>query len=183
MATSAKTIEYAGLGVYLQQKGNEVIQALRNNLELVNSIATRNLIASIQVKVIISGNVFTWELLMADYWKYVEHGRKAGKMPPIDSIMKWITDKGIEVPLDPFLKKAISSLKNKKIKKALSRHTKEVMRKKMAFGIARKIAKKGTKPTGFYSDVINHEWVEKLKTDISKALKKDYTIQILNAAA
>lgn len=38
-----------------------------------------------------------WELslLLEDYWKYVEYGRRAGKRPPIDAIEKWIEAKPV----------------------------------------------------------------------------------------
>ena len=32
---------------------------------------------------------------LADYWFYVENGRRPGKRPPISAIEKWIADKGI----------------------------------------------------------------------------------------
>lgn len=32
---------------------------------------------------------------LADYWYYVENGRRPGKRPPISAIEKWIADKGI----------------------------------------------------------------------------------------
>jgi hypothetical protein len=32
---------------------------------------------------------------MEEYWKYLEYGRKSGKMPPIDDILSWINVKKI----------------------------------------------------------------------------------------
>lgn len=32
---------------------------------------------------------------LADYWIYVENGRRPGKRPPISAIEQWIADKGI----------------------------------------------------------------------------------------
>lgn len=32
---------------------------------------------------------------LADYWIYVENGRRPGKRPPISAIEKWIADKGL----------------------------------------------------------------------------------------
>lgn len=34
-------------------------------------------------------------VIMPDYAVYVDKGRKAGKMPPVKAIMKWMRDKGI----------------------------------------------------------------------------------------
>ena len=38
----------------------------------------------------INGSTFEVYFNLPDYWKYVEVGRKAGKMPPIDAIKKWL---------------------------------------------------------------------------------------------
>jgi len=37
----------------------------------------------------------TVSLKLADYWKYVEHGRKPGKFPPVDKIISWIKNKPV----------------------------------------------------------------------------------------
>lgn len=39
--------------------------------------------------------VFEVQLELLEYWKYIERGRKAGKMPPISAIERWITVKKI----------------------------------------------------------------------------------------
>lgn len=57
--------------------------------------ATGNLIQSVKANVVIDNWNYIGELSLADYWKYVEHGRKAGKFPPPDAILKWIKDKPV----------------------------------------------------------------------------------------
>lgn len=77
-----------------------------------------------------------------EYVDFVENGRKAGKMPPIEPIMKWIKSKRIK----PF--KRTKTGGRVFVKQTPSRI------KSMAFGIAQKIAEKGTQPTYFYSNAI-----------------------------
>lgn len=73
-----------------------------------------------------------------DYTKYLEDGRKPGKMPPSNVIVQWLQDKfGYS----------------------------EAYAKKIAFPIQKKIAKEGTdwykkRPTGLINDVINDARVE-----------------------
>lgn len=55
-----------------------------------------NLIRSIQpVNSEIEGSRITGAMSLASYWKYVENGRKAGKWPPYDAILKWVTEKPV----------------------------------------------------------------------------------------
>lgn len=32
----------------------------------------------------------------SDYFKYIEYGRRPGRMPPLDAIRRWVRDKGLE---------------------------------------------------------------------------------------
>ncbi len=64
-------------------------------------------------------------LKMEEYWKYLEYGRKSGKMPPIDDILSWIN-----------------------VKKILPRGNKKpITKKQLAYVIARSIGKKGLPAT------------------------------------
>jgi hypothetical protein len=65
----------------------------------------------------ISGEVRSGELYAKHYWYSLVHGRKPGKMPPIDSILDWLTNKGI---------------------------TADISLRSLAFLIARKIGRVGT---------------------------------------
>jgi|LakMenEpi03Aug12_release.lakeMendotaPanAssembly.Ray.scaffolds.fasta_scaffold457785_2 hypothetical protein len=65
------------------------------------------------------------ELLMLDYWEFVNYGRKAGKYVPIRPLEVWASQKGFPNP------------------------------KSAAFGISRNIFKFGIAPTNFYDNAIN----------------------------
>ena len=68
------------------------------------------------------------------YWKYLENGRKAGKMPPVDAILKWIQTK-------PIVPQTISGTVPSP--------------KQVAFMIARKIGRDGTQPTKLLQNTID----------------------------
>lgn len=61
---------------------------------------------------------------LADYWFYVENGRRPGKRPPISAIEQWLADKGVQP--HPRANGNIPSTKQ------------------LAFAISNKIAREGT---------------------------------------
>lgn len=146
-----------------------LVSALQNSLREVDRISSAKLYQSIEVDIERFGRKITFELKMEDYWKFVDEGRKAGgKMPPIDAILKFINFRRIK-PINT--KKIKGDRKTKKIKK-------DKANRQLAYLIARKIQKKGIKPTNFYSDVVNDTFKEKFREDISKAFKDDVLISV-----
>lgn len=103
------------------------------------------------LEVEISGNqdLMTGRIYGEHYTQQLVFGREPGKFPPIKSIEQWIKDKGIE-PLDKKMK--ISSL---------------------AFLIARKIAKEGTKyyqagGTDLVDSVVTPERIQSIIDKVSE---------------
>lgn len=95
------------------------------------------------------GNEYIVIFKLNDYWKFIEDGRKPGKMPPINSILKWIKQKGLKP-------------RNRKIKS----------NKQLAFLIARKIGRFGIKPKKLFEKSIDR--VNKnFKKGLIDAFKKD----------
>lgn len=96
-------------------------------------------------------------LELLEYWKYVEYGRKAGKMPPIKAIEKWIEVK-------PILPRPMSN-------------GQLPTQKQLAYLIARKIGLEGTKGRGILQDRIDNAnmvfW-----DDIENAVMEDLGIQL-----
>lgn len=86
--------------------------------------ATGNLADTQSVEIDYSNNTWTITLKMADYWKYLEYGRRPGKMPPVDKILEWIN-----------------------VRKILPRNNKKLPQKSLAFAISKSIAKKGIPAT------------------------------------
>lgn len=57
--------------------------------------ATGNLVNNVSFKVDYKGNKYEVILDLPKYWKWVENGRKAGKMPPVNNILEWVKAKPV----------------------------------------------------------------------------------------
>lgn len=97
------------------------------------------------------------------YSSIVEEGRKPGKMPPIDPIKKWITEKGVRlqktvvkngVKVNQFAQKTDANLKS------------------AAFAIAKSIAKKGIRESNFFWEAFEYEW-DRMDEGYLNALVRD----------
>jgi hypothetical protein len=100
---------------------------------------------------------FEIKLELLEYWKWVENGRRAGKMPPLKAIEKWIEVK----PIIP------RPMVNGKLP----------TQKQLAYLIARKIGLDGTKGRGILQDRIDNINMVFI-SDIENALMKDLGIQL-----
>ena len=116
---------------HVQAVMEEMAIAIRNeyqdNLIRNDRIASGDLLNNIEYEVTRGDFTYTIYVKMKDYWYFVENGRKAGKMPPIDNILNWI-----------------------KIKPVLPRPNAEgklPTPQQLAFLIARKIGEEGTEGT------------------------------------
>lgn len=102
--------------------------------------------------------IFNIEINIADYWKYIEYGRRAGaKMPPVSVIEKWITKKNI-IPRPITLKSGKQVIPTTK---------------SLAFVIARSIGIKGIKPRPYLNDSLDEirlNLIDRLKDSITKDL-------------
>lgn len=84
---------------HVQAVMEEMAIAIRNeyqdNLIRNDRIASGDLLNNIEYEVTRGDFTYTIYVKMKDYWYYVENGRKAGKMPPIDNILNWIRVKPV----------------------------------------------------------------------------------------
>ncbi len=101
------------------------------------------------------GGIISGLISAVDYWYYVDEGRKPGKYPPYtnerEGILHWVLTK---IPKRP-----------------------DITDQSLAFLIARKIAKKGTKPTYFASDVLTEQAINELNEEIAETLLQDIANQ------
>lgn len=141
---------------------NEYAQGLVENYKAALGAESINASGELanSVKYIIDDKVkgrFEVKLELLEYWKYVEYGRKAGKMPPISAIKQWIEVK----PIIP------RPNKNGKLPTI----------NQLAYLISRKIGLEGTKGRGVLG-----ERIENANTvfweDIEDAILKDLGIQL-----
>lgn len=84
---------------HVQAVMEEMAIAIRNeyqdNLIRNDRIASGDLLNNIEYEITRGDFTYTIYVKMKDYWYYVENGRKAGKMPPIDNILRWIRVKPV----------------------------------------------------------------------------------------
>ena len=121
-----------GIISIVQNWGNELIKQLQNNLLKNKTNASNSLSQSIDPKITQPQGGYNLSIMMEDYWFYVENGRKAGKMPPVQNIFEWIRNK--------------RTIQVETISKSPDRIA---ATRSLAYVIAKKIGKEGTKPQPF----------------------------------
>lgn len=124
-----QTITWDNTQAVLEQYAQQLVAQYRENLTQGKRNASSKLADTVRAEVKVEETVISVELTLQDYWYYVDHGRKAGKMPPISKIEEWIKVKPI-IPR-PFGKS------QKQLPSPRS----------LAYLIARKIGREGTKGT------------------------------------
>lgn len=146
---------------------NEYAQGLVENYKAALGAESINASGELanSVKYIIDDKVkgrFEVKLNLLEYWKYVEYGRKAGKMPPIKVLYN--EDKTGWVQIKPIIPRP-------------NKNGQLPTQKQLAFLIARKIGLEGTKGRGVLSERIENAnrvfW-----KDIEDAILKDLGIQL-----
>jgi hypothetical protein len=173
----------------LNEFGTQLQKDLRDGLDKHKSNASDMLRQSITFNVKFKSDTeITFKLELDEYYKFVDEGRKAGKRPPTDAIFKWIVQKGLAVHKLNYDKHgnviggvnltAKGTGKQLKVHRTTLRSMIETQRKTMAFLIARKIGKYGTKGTGFYKEVVNDSLFDDLREKLSQGFVKDVLIEL-----
>ena len=150
-----------------------IIDALADSLEKNDRIAQGLLVQSISINIRSFATNMVMEISMADYWKYVDGGRKKGsKMPPINAMLKHIANRGINY------KGIQNNYRNKKgqLVKRKKPLAKEKALRTLAYLIGRSISKKGIKPTNFVDEAFNNNILDNMSRDLSTALGREILI-------
>lgn len=149
---------------------------LRSNKFNKDSNASGDLSESIKVTPVeFMGGVYSIEIRMLDYWRWVDEGRKAGKRPPINKIIQWIKDKQLRLDDKGTTARGYKregTLISQSRKKVLMGGKKVSILEATAYKIASKIGKFGTIGTDFLTDAIDDNKNDLVK-DMAKALKRD----------
>lgn len=122
-----------------------------------------------------NGNISIKILTNQDYWKYIEFGRKPGKMPPPNKLGKeWQVSQKIDA------RRVIAEINIKSNPKGKPKRLSfDAAAKQLSFLIARSIGKKGLKPRPYIDRVLNDGRIDKLKKDIADIFKKEITIELI----
>jgi len=172
----------------LKTFGRKIVSELKNNLNTYGYKGGRidasgQLRDSIKFTARVLGDDYSFQLSMADYYKWVDEGRKAGKWagqyPTVNpnNILRWMQTKNT---LNAKISGGVSTSNRAGIRSTSSVKLREA--KSLAFLISRKIKTKGIKPTNFFSDVYNDEALLELKKNISKEIQKDIKIELTRIA-
>lgn len=139
----------------LIRNGNEIVIDLQGNLSSLGVNASGKLSRSLESNVKQTPNTAELTISGIGYWYFVENGRKAGGRPPIDSIRKWIDDKGI-------------------VPKGISKDS-------LAFLIARKIGDAGTalyrgqgRYENVFSSIINDSLIDRIEKEMADQMELVY---------
>ena len=173
----AKTVE----DIFLKYRA-DLIQDLRESLINVNRDQPGDLLQSIDGFIKVESNNISFELVMNDYWKFVDKGvdgwkqsrgseykyKKNGKRIPLDAMKKFIKFRGL-VP------KSVAK-PNKRVNKKLGAKKINAAYESYAWALGAVIKRDGLRPTHFFTNVINEDLKDKLTKEISEALKKDIEI-------
>lgn len=145
----------------LNDFGKYLVEEYKDQLILNDVNASDELYNSVVYSVSQNKNVFEVKLELADYWKYVENGRKAGKWPPISAIEKWIEIKPVlPRPMD-----------NGKLPTT----------QQLAFLISRKIGLEGIAPRPLLQKSVDNIWnvfEEYIAEAFAKDLEKEITLKL-----
>lgn len=156
--------------------GNKVVDALGRSLDRKKD-TTGELRDSIRFQIKILGNRMVFQLLLADYYKWVDEGRKKGKGIPVNVLKSWLTYPGTLEKIGAKGAGIYAASKRNKSKKGLIAINRSKINS-LSYIINKKIREKGIKPTHFYSKVVNKDLVNELKKNLIEATKKDVLVTI-----
>ena len=133
-----------------------IVDEFRKVLEDEGINASSTLSKTADVEVEYDGVKIIISLLLEPYWRYVEYGRKPGKMPPIDSIRDWIK-----------VKPVIPDSKNGRVPST----------NQLAYMIARKLGREGTPAKHIINKTVYTDTTER----IMEAIRSEITEQFKQA--
>ena len=155
-------MEWKNTKLVLDEFGKQFIDAYRSGLDAKNANASRNLYNSLNFEVKIGKQSINLDILLNDYWKYLEYGCKGTEtsypeayypahFPPTKAIEEWIK-----------IKPVIPEQRNGKLP----------TQKQLAYLISRSIYQKGIEPRFIFRDAVDDVW-EQLKDALNEAIEKD----------
>lgn len=182
LSTSIKFTEIEDVLVkYATRIALDAEKNLRSNKNGKDSNASGRLSESITVTPVeFFGDNYSIEIRMLDYWQWVNDGRSKGKRPPISSIIQWIKEKQLRLDDGGTTKRGYKrdgSLISLSKKKVVMGNKKVSILEAVAYKIAAKIGKYGTKGTEFLTDAIDDNSKDLVK-EMKQAFKKDIVILI-----
>lgn len=157
----------------LQNAGLLVVAKAKDNLKANGSIASGNLRSSGRVQKV-AGDAdaidagFFGQGSEGGYAFFVEYGRRAGKMPPPDELIEWVRKKNMK---NTALSSALVHVNGRRRKRKKA-YTLNDLLTSAAWGLAKNIAKDGTKPHPFFKPALEAT-KGKVRQLLKRAIKKE----------
>ena len=152
----------SNLSSALRTVGGLTVNRLRDGMTENNSDASGDLGQSIGFNIKKTSKGLDMNVVMLDYWGAVDGGRKKGKQPPINKILEWLTYPNVR-----------DKMRGGQSDAAF------VNPESLAFLIARKIGKQGTKGTNFATNIFKSTLIEKdLPKIVADAVFEDANLLI-----
>lgn len=144
-------MEFTNVIQFLNDFGKELADKYQRKLVNDDAVDSGKLLNSIRYIFNKNNKSFEISMEMAEYWKYVENGRKSGKFPPISAIREWM-----------------------KVKQVIPRpyNGKLPTENQLAFLIARSISKKGIRPRPIFNDTLD-DAMKDFENGLEDAFTKD----------
>lgn len=161
----------------LRKGALKIVNDAKGKLKTNGSVVTGMLRASGKVQAVegdpdaVDAGFFSQDT-KGGYAYFVEYGRRAGKMPPVEMLMEWLRKRTRK---SKALRSAVNILEGRR-KRREAAYTKDDLLRSAAWGLARHIAKKGTRPHPFFGPAVeeNKNAVnEYIAEEVEKETKRD----------
>lgn len=142
----------------LDQFGRAFVNEYKSELE-AERIADGELYRTVSYSVSSGTSKWVISIKLADYWKYVENGRRPGKMPPRDAIERWINIKHI-IPHPMTLKTGKTVIPSIP---------------QLSFLIARSIGQRGIRPRPLFKnsfEIVKMQFLTQIKEAVIQDIKE-----------
>ena len=140
----------------IQRIANDMLNLYKIELEQSKINASNTLSDTAKTEIIYNKNGFSIYFRLQNYWYYVENGRKAGKMPPVNILYNWI------------IRKRINFIPDRKIRNHQS----------LAWAVSKSIAKKGYEGKKPLNKVINSKEFKSLVEELEDIVFSGYEDEI-----
>lgn len=161
----------------LRKGALKIVNDAKGKLKTNGSVVTGMLRASGKVQAVegdpdaVDAGFFSQDT-KGGYAYFVEYGRRAGKMPPVEMLMEWLRKRTSK---SKALRSAVNILEGRR-KRREAAYTKDDLLRSAAWGLAKHIAKKGTRPHPFFGPAVeeNKNAVnEFIAEEVEKETKRD----------
>ena len=146
----------------LNDFGQKIVDNYRAELEACN-YQDGQLYRTLSYSVKMNSSSWLISISLEEYWKYIEYGRRPGKMPPLDVIEKWINVRQI-------LPRPLTLKSGKSVVPTIPQ---------LSFLIARKIGRDGIQPRPFFKqsfEEAKREYLAKIEEAIIQDIKESLVI-------